>query len=496
MGRLKYLLFIPIAIAAMHLPVCAADTVAVQTPKVVEQQKPSTTGSLEVVPSSFDIVLLMDSSGSMKRTDPMNYRKPAAQLFSSLIDAKDRLAVVSFGDKSTILLPFTVNSQESRAKINAAINKVSSKEFSTNITDAVKTAYEMLQSSASKNKTIIMMSDGKLALGDEKKDEAAHAELEKLLPELAKNGIKLYSIAFTEESDIKLLEHMAKTAGGFFRYAKADKDIHVIFTSIFEKIKAPNTIPLEGDAFNIDSDIKEAILVISKKQGTRITLSDPSRGKHITSRHGKNISWYETAVFDMITIKEPAVGKWQVSLSAKEGNRVFVLTNLNLRTSANKSFYKKGENLVIEAWLEREGILLREKEVLQQISFYADVLGPDGKAVRLDLKDNSGTSGKYSAGFVISSVGEYSIKIAAEGKTFKREKNIEIKADEPPAHDAKNTSVNEKPKPSDKQSWRETLVIFGIINGIIAGIILMLLLVKKIAFGIKGRQEKKKEKKG
>jgi Mg-chelatase subunit ChlD len=492
MGGIKNLLLFLTLVLIAALPLYAADKASVQSPKPPASN--AAAGGSPEASSAFDIVLLMDSSGSMKKTDPMNYRKPAAQLFSSLIDPKDRLAVVSFGDKSTVLLPFTPNTPDNRAKINTAINKVSSKEFSTNITDAVKTAYELLKSSTNKNRIIIMMSDGKLALGDEKKDEAAHAELEKLLPELAGSGIKLYSIAFTEESDIKLLEHMSKVGGGFFRFAKTDKDIHVIFTSMFEKIKAPNTIPLEGDAFSIDSDIKEAILVISKKEGTRISLVDPAGGKHIPSRYGKNITWYETPVFDMITIKEPTVGKWQVSLSAKEGNRVFVLTNLNLKTSADKSFYKKGESLVIEAWLEREGIMLKEKEVLQQISFHADVLGPDGKAVRLDLKDSSGTSGKYSAGFVISSVGEYSIKIAAEGKTFKREKNIAIKADEPPVQDTKNTSAKEKSKPSDKRSWRETLLIFGIINGAIVGALLIILLIKKFLSRTKSPKKKKGKK--
>ncbi|MFQ3574501.1 MAG: VWA domain-containing protein, partial [Thermodesulfovibrionales bacterium] len=44
------------------------------------------------------IVLLIDSSGSMKKTDPKSYRKPAAKLFVSLIGEEYKIAVLSFGD--------------------------------------------------------------------------------------------------------------------------------------------------------------------------------------------------------------------------------------------------------------------------------------------------------------------------------------------------------------------------------------------------------------
>jgi Mg-chelatase subunit ChlD len=50
-----------------------------------------------------DVVLLIDSSGSMKRTDPFNFRKNAAKLFISLLGTDDRVAVMSFGDAATML---------------------------------------------------------------------------------------------------------------------------------------------------------------------------------------------------------------------------------------------------------------------------------------------------------------------------------------------------------------------------------------------------------
>ncbi|MBI5214102.1 MAG: VWA domain-containing protein [Nitrospirae bacterium] len=418
----------------------------------VEQKQPDKSG--------FDIIILMDSSGSMKKTDPQSYRKPAARLFISLLGADDNVGIISFGDSAKVLAPLTKNTKKNQGRLFDAVNKVTSKEFSTNITDAVKKGFEELKSSSRKNRALILMSDGKLALGSKEKDETAFAELSKLLPELAKAGIKLYSIAFTELSDAKLLEDMAKATGGFFRLAKEDKDLHVIFASIFEKIKSPDTVPLEGDFFSIDKDINEAILLISKAPGTSTALVDPSKKKHGPAKYGKNMQWYESKTFDMITIKEPAEGAWRVKLSTKEGNKVFVITNLSLKSSFDKGFVNKGDSIKIDAWLEKEGGMLAEKTVLEQVSFVAEITTPDGKSTKLGLHD-SGKDGRYSAVLTINNAGEHAVKIAAESKTFKREKVIQFKAVEPPPQKA---AAQPAVKTEAGSSWNKVLIKFGIIN--------------------------------
>lgn len=445
----------------------------------------------------YDIVILMDCSGSMKKTDPQSYRKPAARLFISLLGKSDRIGIIGFGDSAKVLAPLTENTKKNREGLFVAINKITSKEFSTNITDAVKKGFEELKSSDRKNKILILMSDGKLALGAKEKDDAALAELSKLLLELSKSGIKLYSVAFTEMSDMKLLEDMAKSTGGFFRLAKADKDLHVIFAFIFEKIKSPDTVPLEGDTFEIDKDINEAILLISKQPGTSTTLIDPTKRKHTPTKYDKNIQWYESKAFDMITIKEPAQGKWKVKLSTKEGNKVFVITNLGLKTSFDKGFVNKGDSIKIDAWLERKGGAITEKDFLEQVLFSAEATAPDGKAIKLDLLDNGKSGddkhgdGKYSAIFAVNAAGEYSIKIVAEGKTFKREKVLQFKAVElPPQKTDKTTPKSPEKRGAKKADWNSVLIKFGIINLSLLVAVGIVLLARKIIIKSKTKAKK------
>ncbi len=413
----------------------------------------------------FDIVLLMDSSGSMKKTDPRDYRKDSARLFISLLNSNDKVGVVSFGDSARTLIPLTPNTKNNRAALFSAVGKISSREFSTDITGAVRQGLKELQSSNNKNRVLILMSDGKLALGDPQKDEASLAELAKLLPEVKAAGIRIYSIAFSELSDPKLLGDIAEKTGGFFRYAEADKDIHVMFASIFEKIKSPDSVALQGDSFTIDKDIREAVLLITKQAGTVTVLSDPSGKKNIQGRSAKNIQWYGSNVFDMITIQGPAAGQWKVKLSSREGNRIFVLTNLKLKSSFEKNSVNKGDNIVLDAWLEKDGKRITEKEVLDQVRFSAELIGSDGKAENIPL---AGTAdpGVFAQEFIAGQSGDYKVRLSAEGKTFNRAKEILFKAVEPPPPAVVQAGTAERPAPQpvEQTDWKKTLMLLGLVD--------------------------------
>lgn len=477
---LAMLLFcLPVAAQAEHGP-------AKRTVPLPEQSALTTTATwsspapaASALHEGCDVVLLMDSSGSMKRTDPKRYRQGAAKLFISLLGEDDHIGVMSFGDTTTRLTPLTLNKKQNRKQLFSAVDRITSKEYSTNITDAVRKGFDELKSSPRQERIIIMMSDGKLALGTAEKDTAALEQLKRLLPELSLANIRLYTIAFTQDSDSVLLENMAKETGGFFRYARKDKDVHIMFASLFEKLKAPDAVPFEGEAFTIDSEIKEATVLVTKKPGTALTLMDPSGNKNTATRHPAAIEWYQSSVFDMITIQEPAPGKWSVKLSVNEGNKVYVLTNLSLRTSFDRSFVNKGETVTIDAWLEKQGGVVTEQSVLESTAFSAEITGPDAKPIKLDLISTAtGTgkpaSGKHANRFTSPVAGEYTMTLLSRGKTFKRTRTVTFQAIEPPPAPPSEPKPATKPAPAppdptnDDVSWGRVLLLFVIVNLVIA----------------------------
>ncbi len=413
------------------------------TSSTVPQERTSATEGL-------DIFLLMDSSGSMKKTDPQNYRKAAAKLFLSLLSQEERVGIISFGESAQLLVPLTPNTEKNREKLLKGINQIGSHELLTNLYEAIRRGLAELKPSPRNNRLLLLLSDGKLDLGSKEKEETALNQLAQLWPNFAQEKIKIYSIAFTEASDVKFLEEVAQKTGGFFKFAQKDKDVHVIFASLFEKIKSPDTVPITENGFMIDSTVQEAVVLITKEAGTSTELLDPSQKTHSPQKHAPNINWYPASVFDMITLQQPAAGNWKVRLSSKEGNKVFILTNLRLHLSAVKNFVEKGSKIPVEVSLEKDGGVIKEKDILEQVSFSAEISGPDGKNTKIILNDQ-GTSGDNQAGdgvfygeFLAEQAGEYNLKILVESKTFKREKNLQFKATEPQAPPRAQNPAEEK----------------------------------------------------
>jgi hypothetical protein len=339
----------------------------------------------------------------------------------------------------------------------------------------VQKGFDELKPLQEKKKVLIMLSDGKLDLGSPEKDAAALERLKRLLPEVAKANVNIHTMAFTSESDSALLESMARETGGFFRFAREDKDVHVMFAAIFERIKSPDTVPLEGETFTIDSQIREATVLVSKKPRTSLSLLDPSNKQYTKARHASTIEWFESSVFDMITIQEPSAGTWKIKLSESEGNKVYILTHLNLKTSFDKSFVTKGERIPVEVWLEKQGGVVTEEDVLARTTFSAEVTGPDGRVVKLDFASGSTPTvirhadGKYSAMLSTTVVGDHTMRLLAQGKTFKREKTFPFKAVDPTAAPSaeRPPMPRHAPSPDPAQnaiSWTVVLIKFLFVN--------------------------------
>lgn len=463
------LLLLPASVSAQEPETPAQQNTVVSQPTVTQKE------TLPRIPGA-DVVLLLDCSGKMKMIDPKDFRKPAAKLFISLLEEDDNISIIGFGDTARELAPLTRNSRENRAKLFNGVDNITSKEFNTNITEAIQKAFEKLQDSPRAERIIILLSDGALDLGTPAKTDESYKQLKELLPQVAKAGIKIYCIAFTELARMELLEEVASQTSGTAMLAASDKDLHGIFASIFEKIKSPDALPLKGDSFTVDKDVQEAILLITKQPGTSTALTDPLKKIHTREKHAQNITWYETNAFDMITISGPGVGTWKVRLSSAEGNKIYILTDLKLKTSFARDAAERGEKLNLDAWLEKQGTIVHKKELLEQIIFSAEVAKPGGAKIRLELIDTglpadpAVKTGVYAQELSIDSIGEYTLTLKAEGKTFQREKAFTFRASEPSLDGPRKQSAPVKPalKPEPQQTeqiaWGQVLIRFGLIN--------------------------------
>lgn len=442
-----------------------------------------------------DAVLIMDSSGSMKKTDPANLRKAAARLFISLLRDNDRAGLVSFSDEGRKLSDLTESADiQNRMKLIKSLEKITSTGKYTNIYDGLQKGYELLKPSANKERLLILMSDGQMDLGDKAKEDSLTREMQAvLLPELKKAGIRIYTIAFTEFSDRALLEDLALKTGGSFKVAQTDKDLHLVFTSMFEKIKSPDALPIKDNAFQVDRDINEFTLLLTKKAPqTRLVLKDPEGKEHKAGRKAAGVEWFESGAFDMVTVKDPAAGLWNIKFSAEQGNKVFIITNLKLLSSFSKTAVEQGKPLKVEAWLTKDNELLKTKEILERVKISVNIKTPDGKEVAAPLHDdgtNNDTTagdGVYTLGFPVEQPGEYNLTLTAKGETFMREKVFVFNAKTPVAVVVK-TVVDEKSVGEKKKEF--SLYPAGSISLILA-VAVILLTVLSVYLYFLGRKYK------
>lgn len=391
------------------------------------------TGTAQAKTSSgMDVVLVLDSSGSMKQNDPKRMRVEAAKMFVTLLDEKDRVAIVSFSGKAETkanLLSLTTNKNEKQ--LLKTIENISASGAHTNIHDALSEGYGLLKRSKRKEKILVLMSDGKMDVGAREKDLLLlERTLDVLTPALAKKNIKVYSIAFTENSYMPILKLAAKDTNGHFSLLKSANGIHQVFENIFERSKNPDMLPLQEDSFIVDDSVNEITVVASKfRPNSVISLENPSGEDFSEDSENPTVKWFNAKKFDLITIKNPDPGYWQIKFS-EGGNKAYILTNLQLETETSKTEVQPGNPFQIQAWLKKGKKRITKRQVLNSTVFKANITYPDGHQDELKLTDDgteigsARNDGIYGNTFVLTNEGLHKIAIFTQGETFDREKAV------------------------------------------------------------------------
>jgi Mg-chelatase subunit ChlD/cbb3-type cytochrome oxidase subunit 3 len=391
--------------------------------------------------SGIDAVLLMDSSGSMLRTDPRKLRVPAARLFMSLLGPEDRVGLVSFSDAGYPVLSLTHLEGDKEQRALASVDRVSSRGVFTNLHAALLKGQEMLQrqSDPERDRILILMTDGLMDVGDAYEDgrlnEAVAGEV---LEQLRAEGIKVYTIAFTEDSDQALLQKLADGTEGLYRLAKTDRQLHEVFSAIFESAKSPDMLPMEGGEFMVDSSIEEVTIVASKERAdVRIFLQMPN-GKQVSADDaGDDLKWFVSEHFDMITLVKPEEGRWQLLFSAGN-NRAYIVTNLSMGTNLRGGEVPAGSQTAIESWLERDGERVTTEAMLSNTEFLIEVTEPDGVVSDTFPMLDQGEVGDRQAGdgihtnlLTFRKPGDHSLRVIARSPTFERSRSAFFKVQEP-----------------------------------------------------------------
>ena len=222
----------------------------------------SSTTAMQSNTSNFDVVFVIDESGSMNDNDPNRLRVEAAKQFIDMLaaDSKDnRAAIYGFeGGARSILNLTTLNDREA---VKNSLNSIHS-NGGTNIYSGLEAAVREIEANThAYSPVIILMTDGQ--------DNSTLTNYTPLIERANAKGITVFAIGLGKDVNATLLRQICdNTGGGVYYYAENSDVLPFIFKSANTAIV---DFPKDGNGDGISDYyaklLNEGILRLSNGSG-------------------------------------------------------------------------------------------------------------------------------------------------------------------------------------------------------------------------------------
>lgn len=389
--------------------------------------------SAQEVPLKPDVRLVIDVSGSMKRNDPNNLRQPAVDLLVRLVPDGGKAGVWTFGKYVNMLVPHQLVDnawREAASRKSAEINSVG---LFTNIGGALETAaQDMARGNPGYATSVILLTDGMVDISKSLEENEAEWRrvVDQVFPALKKAGYKVHAVALSEEADRNLMEKLAITTGGTFAVAKTADDLMKIFLQAFDLAVPSQKVPLLDNRFLVDSSVNEFTALIFRKNPTEQTrLVGPDEETIQAGTKRDDVRWQRTDEYDLITVRKPYEGEWQIIAAIEPESRVTVVSNLALRVKDLPSNLFRGNTESLSFVLQGDGkpiidmnfLKLVENRVSLSFGQTVESVAPGYWEATLP-GDAANGSGLYTIELpALDKMGVYDLQLTVDGQTFVRQ---------------------------------------------------------------------------
>jgi len=380
----------------------------------------------KILPS--DVRVLIDISGSMKKTDPQNLRKPALNLIARLLPDKSKAGIWTFGQTVNVLMPLSVVDAEWRKQAAPKSNGINSIAYFTNIGKALEeVSFDRKNLSADYKTHIILLTDGVVDISTQAVNNVKEREriLTDILPSLKSAGYIVHTIALSADADAELLKKISIATDGVFTTAQSADELTSTFLKIFDQAVPAERVPLENNGFLVDPSIKEFTALIFRKPGVdKSIIIAPDGTEFSTTSSNDEINWYRTDQYDLITATNPKAGQWKIKTEIAPQSRVTVVSNLRLVVEPLKTNLRLNENASVSYSFIENDKTITNKDFLSLLNANVIIAKEGGgENNSLDLSvPTPPEDGIYNKDIaVMKDPGDYEMHLYVDGKTFKRE---------------------------------------------------------------------------
>ncbi|MGB0446971.1 MAG: VWA domain-containing protein [Pseudomonadales bacterium] len=325
--------------------------------------------------NQIDIRILVDVSGSMKQTDPLNLRVPALQVLTQLLPAEAQAGVWEFADDANLVVPHGPIDDQWRELALAAAQNIRSDGQYTDIGGALQAAAFGQQATDSKRKLhVILLTDGMvdIAKNEVVNIRARNDLLQHITQQYVDAGALVHAIGLSYAADEKTLSDIARRTDGLFAVAENANQLLDIFLRALDNSVLTQQAPVSEDrqSFVVNSDVESITVVVEKKGSQEVALQSPD-GEVISATDTEashEIDWQESSTHDVVKVQEPEQGTWAVTSAEAEVTRVNIQGQLSMDLRLPSTNIYLGQSTSLEVILADAQGALQDPALLSEFS--------------------------------------------------------------------------------------------------------------------------------
>jgi hypothetical protein len=399
--------------------------IALFSPRIAPAFADSLTDRLN---TPIDVIVLVDSSASMRLSDPEKIRQKAVSGFVDSLGPHDRIALAEFSDSARLLVPF--KSPSSSQSLSSQISNLGDSGEFTDILAAVNLGSKVLNDSgrAGVRRVLVLLSDGKMDPSPQQysSSEAIDKLLTKVVPELKAEGIVIHSIALSDEADRALMSEIAARTDGVGWFAQDPSAIEDILRDLLFFAKRLTDGELFTKTISIEEN-EEATIFVRKIPGAQLSIRSPSGASFkngMALEEGEQ--WFENDEFALLTLKKPEIGEWIVEGLRDPDEFVEILRDLKATVRWPSALFV-GSRAIVEAILLEGARPISIPALSRAMRATVRIVPTDRIAepiVNGDMFDD-GTEGDgiaedgvFTRDVIVQSEGAFKVRITLRGPTF------------------------------------------------------------------------------
>ena len=401
-------------------------------------------------PQHISLVLIIDNSGSMLGTDPLDLRLAAASQLVDLLESGDEISIVLFSDDSSVLVPLTkVTDEASKAPVRAKLATVFA-SGNTNMRAGLQSGLAELDRATNPVRFAIFLTDGQLYPPGWPgfTPEQQEAERQAVFGLASQYGAKkwgLFPVSLSTAVEPEFLERLAKEGGGLYREAPEAADLSLVFQEIFAAKKLDVFEILFSDCLAPGEKQKVDFPVHQFVSTLELFVTYPGEPRPAVTVAGPGGAPVAPTAsepqYDSYSVNKPPRGTWTVTVTGAASGESCVaisstpraLVDLGLLSPTETVSLGEGEPLELTVEVVATDPQSGKKTPVEGATVKATVTGPDGKKYEAALTHTSG--GEYAGSVPVNGVeGKYAIELVAstsEGEVARQNFAVTVAAAAP-----------------------------------------------------------------